>query len=143
MFFGPSAFQLRSKIHKKASPGRSKIKQKIGQHLDRIFDASWSQLGSILEGFWRPSWNQVATKWFQNSIPKTVKKSSLFGSPPDGFLVDFGSQHASQEGAPEIDFRRFFASWGLLGAKMAPRPPQTPPRGLLGAILNQFSFHFV
>ena len=56
----------------------------------------------------------------------------------DRFLVDFWSQHASQEGAPEIDFRRFFASWGHLGAKMAPRPPQTPPRGLLGSISGDF-----
>ena len=48
MFFGPSAFQLRSKINKKPSPGRSKIKQKIYQHLDPIFDRFLIQLGSNL-----------------------------------------------------------------------------------------------
>ena len=51
ILFGPSAFQLRSKIDKKASPGRSKIKQKIGQHLDPIFN-----------GFWRPTWLQDPSK---------------------------------------------------------------------------------
>ena len=40
----------------------------------------WNQLGSILGGFWEPSWSQVGTKWLQKSIPKTMKKSSPSGS---------------------------------------------------------------
>ena len=47
----PSVFQLRSEIDKNASPGRSKSKQKFGQHLDFLFDGFWDQLGSMLGGF--------------------------------------------------------------------------------------------
>ena len=140
MFFAPSAMPCRAKKSTKMLP-RAFQKHLSNQHpnLHRF----WNQLGSILGGFWEPSWSQVGTKWLQKSIPKTMKKSSPSGSLLGAIFWNFRPQHASQEGGPEIDFRRFFASWGHLGAKMAPRPPQTPPRGLLGAILNHFGFHFV
>ena len=119
MFFAPSALQLRSKIDKKASPGRSKIKQKIGQHLDPIFDGSWSQLGSILGRFWQPSWSQVGTKCHQNPTPKPIKKMITFWEPSGtifgGFLL------------PRAVFQ--FARIALmlaLGAKMGPRRPKKP-----------------
>ena len=78
MFFGPSALQLRSKIDKKAFPDRLKFKHKFGQHLDPFFDGFWDQLGSILGGFWRPSWSHVGTKWHQNPISKPIKKMITF-----------------------------------------------------------------
>ena len=55
-FFALPAFQLRSKIDKKASQDRSRFKQKFGQHLDRIFN-----------GFWRPTWVQDPSKTLQKS----------------------------------------------------------------------------
>ena len=61
MIVGLSAFQLRSKIDKKAPPDRSKINKKIGQHLDPIFDASG-----------RPTWLPRSS---QNS-PKSIKNRS-------------------------------------------------------------------
>ena len=45
MFLASSTFQLRSKIDKKASPDRSKIKQKIGQPLHPIFN--WKAICDI------------------------------------------------------------------------------------------------
>ena len=68
-------------------------------------------------------------------------------------MIDFGFQLGSQEGAPELNFRGLGASWdhlgailgpswGHLGAKMASRPPQTPPKGLLKAILEDLGLHF-
>ena len=73
MFLGPSAVQLRTKIDKKASPERPKIKQKIGQHLDPILDGFWNQLGSIFGGFWRPSWAQNRAEIGQKSVCKPVE----------------------------------------------------------------------
>ena len=62
MFFGPSAFQLRSKIDKKASPDRSKFKQKFGQHLDPFLMDFGTNLGRFWEGFG----GQVGTKLAPN-----------------------------------------------------------------------------
>ena len=66
MFFGPSVVQLRSKINKKAFPGGSNIKQKIGQHLDPIFDwflePSWVDFGTVLATKLEPSWSQMLPK---------------------------------------------------------------------------------
>ena len=117
MFFGPSAFQLRSKIDKKASPGRSKIKQKIGQHLDPIFDGFWSQLGSILGGLWRPSWRQVGTKCHQNPTPKPIKKLITFWEPSGAILNGFWLPKAP---ASCVQLALMLA----LGAKMGPRRPK-------------------
>ena len=121
MFFGPSAGRLWSKINKKTSPGRSKIKQKIRQHLDPIFDGSWNQLGWILGGFWRPSWSQVGTKCHQNLTPKPIKKIITFLEPSGAiFGVSWLPRAVSH-------FCRspFFLA---LGAILAPRRPQDAPR---------------
>ena len=52
---------------------------------------TWSQLGSILGGFWAPSWNQVGTKWHQNATQQIIKKMIALGRPQDRFLSIFGS----------------------------------------------------
>ena len=77
--FGSLGLPTSNKIDKKALPGRSKIKPKIGPHLDLIFHRFWFQLGWILGGFWRPSWSHVGTKWLQNRSQETIKKNITFG----------------------------------------------------------------
>ena len=89
MFFGPAACQLRCKIDKKTFPDRSEIKQKISQSLDAIFDQFLTQLGSILGGFWRPSWSQVGTKWQQNPTPQPIKKIITFWKASGTILSEF------------------------------------------------------
>ena len=78
MLFGPSAFQLRTNIDKKVSPGRSKIKQTSGQHLDPILNRFWSQLGLISVRFWRPSWApnrpEINQKTICAAIENMIKK---------------------------------------------------------------------
>ena len=71
MIFGPSALQLRSKIDKKTFPDRSKMKQKFGQHLDPIFDASWKPT-------WLPRPSQNPPKIDQNSMKNRPKHHSYF-----------------------------------------------------------------
>ena len=139
MFFATSAMPCRAKKSTKMLP-RAFQKHLSNQHpnLHRF----WNQLGSILGRFWEPSWSQVGTKLLQKSIPKTMKKSSPSGSLLGAIFWNFGSQHASQEGAPEIDFRRFFASWGHLGAKMAPRPPPHLSKRPLGIDFEPFWLPF-
>ena len=73
-----SALQLRGQIAKKTFPERSQIQQKIDQHLDSFFDRFLNQLGSILGGFWPPSWSQVGTKSHQNQMSKLIKKRIVF-----------------------------------------------------------------
>ena len=108
-FFGPSALQLRSKIDKKASPDRVKIKEKCCQHLDANFDRFGSQLGSILGGFWRPSWTQVGTKWQQNPTPQPIKNMIIFWKASGTIFNKF-----------LVPTRR--ARMGL-GRHLGPRPP--------------------
>ena len=71
MIFGPSAFQLRGKINKKGSPDRSKIKQKIGQHRDPFFDASWKPT-------WLPRPSQNLHKINQKSMKMGIKINHIF-----------------------------------------------------------------
>ena len=50
-FLVPRPFNFQAKLTKHTSPGRSKIKQQFGQHLDLLFDRFLNQLGSILGSF--------------------------------------------------------------------------------------------
>ena len=106
----------------------------------------WSQLASILGGFWEPSWSQVGTKSLQKSIQKDIKKMITFwialGSNFHGFWPPFGSQDGAQNphlGAkigprpPKVGTK--IGSKPQLGAKMAPRPSQDTSRDLFWMIL--------
>ena len=135
MILAISAFQLRSKIDKKASQDRSKFKHKSGQHLDPFFDGFWDQLGSILGGSCRPSWSHVGTKWHQNPISKPIKKMITFGRPPEPILINFWWILGPTWGGQGGQTNQFFGDLLALGAKMRPRPlqepykrPQEPPR---------------
>ena len=130
MFFGPSALQLRSKIDKKASPDRSKIKEKCCQHLDANFDRFGSQLGSILGGFWRPSWTQVGTKWQQTRPHNQSKIWSLLRRPPERILKGFWSQLGSNLDHLGLKTRLGGNVWGwdrgACGRPLYPSLPKTP-----------------
>ena len=138
MFFGPSAFQLRSKIGKKASPGRSKIKQKNGQHLDPIL----MDLGTNLARFWEGFGGQVGTKLGPNATKtrpqNQSKKLSLFGSPPDRFLMDFGSQEPFSNLLGSLSCWLLGPSWRQDG----PKTPQEAPRGAQDSLQDRFWSHF-
>ena len=132
MFFGPSALQLRCKIDKKASTDRSKIKEKCCQHLDANFDRFGSQLGSILGGFWRPSWTQVGTKWQQNPIPPPIKNMITVEKASGRILKGFWSQLGSNLDHlglhPAADVGSLGAPSAGLCTQGSPRPPQDPPK---------------
>ena len=87
ILLAPSAFQLRGKIYKKASPDRSKIKQKFGQHLDPIFN-----------GFWRPTWFQDPPKTFpksmKNRLQMDIQINHNFVCILNGLLVALGANMA-------------------------------------------------
>ena len=142
MILAISAFQLRSKIDKKASQDRSKFKHKFGQHLDPFFDGFWDQLGSILGAFCRPSWSHVGTKWHQNPISKPIKKMITFwkasGTNFNQFLVDFGSNLGGPGGSNESVFWWLVGSWSQDAPKTPPRAPQEAPRAPKSQILVDF-----
>ena len=72
MFLGPSALQLRNKIYKKRSPGRSRIKQKFGQHLDQFL----IDFGANLSRFWDGFGGQVGTKLAPNATKTQPQNQS-------------------------------------------------------------------
>ena len=135
----------------KASPDRSNINQKFGQHLEAIFDIFWNQLGSFSEGFRRPSWYQVGTKNNENPTPKSIKQitavwkasRSILGRfgrptwPPDRFLDGCKSSLLGKILVGEES--GWGGSWSgkfLIGEHQHPRPrkppkiPQDPPSRL-------------
>ena len=146
MFFGPSALQLRSKIDKKAFPDRVEIKYKSCQHLDANLDRFGSQLGSILGGFWRPSWIQVGTKWHQNPTTQPIKKIITFwkasGTNFNQFLVDFGSNLGGPGGSNEPAFWWLVGSWSQDAPKTPPRALPEAPRAPKSQILVDFWWIF-
>ena len=115
-----------------------------------------SQLDSILGGFWGSRWSPIGSKSLQKSIPKTIKKMITFWIAPRSNFGGFWPQLGPQERKPLFNFWSIFRSWGPLGPKISPRPlqeaswdpqdpsksplgtPKTPPRGLLGPILEDF-----
>ena len=125
MFFGPSVFQLRGEVDKKTSSDRSEINQKIDPNLDAIFSRFLNQLGSILGGFWPPSWSQVGTKWHQNPTPKPIKKMIAFWKGSGAILGGFWPPTwGVQGGSASVVFEGLLA----LGALLGPRWPKEPPK---------------
>ena len=90
--------------------------------------------------FSTPKWAKMGRN-ASKSIPnppkndhKTNKQNLLFGTLPDWFLEDLGSQ----KGRKQFNFWSLLGSWSRLGAKKPPRPPQRPPRSLQEASWDEF-----
>ena len=87
-------------------------------------------LGANLAGFAEGFGGQVGTKLGPSGNKtrphKQSKKCSLFGKPPDQFLMNFGSQLGSPGGGRQVVMLMGFRLLGLLGAKMGPRAPKKP-----------------
>ena len=141
MILGPSAFQLRSTIVKKAFPDRSKMKENLGLYLDWFFDRVWSQLGWLLGGFWRPSWRQVGSKWQQNRLPQWIKKMITFWWASGTIFNEFLVPTWLSRGSTSVDFYGFSALVAFLAPRWAQEPPRSPkrrPRQLPRPILEPF-----
>ena len=111
MFFGPSAVQLRSKIDKKTSPDRSKIKHKFGQHLDPISDASWRPT-------WLPRPSQNPPKIDQKSMKNRPKNHSYFLNPS---WSQCGTILVQLLGHLVPTWPNLVPTWSQLGPNMAPK----------------------
>ena len=109
-------------------------------------DRFWFQLGSILGGFWFPNRSQIGTKSHSTSLHKMSNKMIPFRIASKSIFEGFWPPIWEPKRGPRNAFWSFlFApgpSWGLHGAKMAPRRLQnasrSPPRGLLEASWHQF-----
>ena len=129
MVFATSAMPCWGKKSTKMVP-RAFPKQLSNQHpnLHRF----WSQLASILGGFWEPSWGQVGTKSLQKSIQKMIKKMITFwmalGSDFWRFWLPLGGSRGDPRMDPRMTFGGLFGSWGPDPPKSPPRAPQEPPR---------------
>ena len=119
-------------------------KQLSNQHSN--LDRFWSQLDSILGGFWGPRWGQVGTKSFQKSIFKSIIKMITFRIALGADFDRFWAPKWPPRGGPRNQFSTFLKllgpSWGHLGAILGPRWPKTPPRQLCGPILIDFGTIF-
>ena len=123
MFFATSAMPCWCKKSTNMVP-RALQKQLSNQHpnLHRF----WNQLGSILGGFWEPSWNQVGTKSLQKSIQKISKKIITFWISFGPIFGGFWPPTSTSKG---VQRNGFWRSWGGLGPSWIQDGPQTSPRG--------------
>ena len=102
----------------------------------------WSQLGPILGRFSGPRCGQVGTKSLQKSIFKCIRKMTTFRIALGTNFDRFWAPTWPPRGVTfvyKFDHLRFLGpTWGHLGAKMAPRPTQDPPRPLQEAPKTNF-----
>ena len=115
----------------------SKINQKIDPNLDAIFSRFLSQLGSILGGFWPPSWSQVGTKWHQNPTPQPIKKIIAFWKGSGSILGGFW--------APTWGGCKVVVGWlfWLLGPSWGQDGPRTPQDRLQDRFWSDSSWFLV
>ena len=71
--WAPRPANLEAKMAPKSIQDRSKVDQKIDWKLDRFFDRFLVDVGSVLVGFWRPSWSQNQPEIDQSSICKPIE----------------------------------------------------------------------
>ena len=101
-------------------------------------DGFLGQHTSIFGGFWVPSWTQNPKKIDLGPIKKLIKKLTPLGTPKNQFFVNFRLQDGGPWGGKTFRLEVLFCSWVGLGAKMAPRSPQDPPRPLPSLIFMDF-----
>ena len=85
----------------------------------------WSQLGTILGGFWQPRWGQVGTKSLQKSIFKTIKKMITFWIASRSIFDRFWAPTWGVQGGP-LGVRR--ATFSPLEPLLEPRCAKDPPK---------------
>ena len=94
-----------------------------------------SQLDSILGGFWGSRWSPIRSKRLAKSIPKTIQKMITFWIASRWIFAWFWAPTWPPRRETTIQILEHFS---LLGPSWAKDTPKTPPRGLLGPILNDF-----
>ena len=117
-----------SNFEAKLTNKRPQADQKSSKKLISILIQFLMDLGTNLGRFWEDFGGQVGAKLEPNATKtrsqNQSKKLSLFGSPLERFLVDFGSQEPFSILPGFSNFPVFFA----LGSILAPRRPQDAPR---------------
>ena len=95
-----------------------------------------------LAPFWDGFGSQVGTKLAPNRSKNRSKKQSKnlshFVSTFGRLLLDFGANLEPKSRRKMFVMLAYVGSWSHLGAKMAPGPPQDPPRRPPGSILDRF-----
>ena len=86
----------------------------------------WSQLGSMLGGFWEPSWSQVGTQSLQKSIQKVITKRITFWIALGRDFDEFCPQLGGLGGTTALTFRT--SCWCLGASCLGPRCPPDPSR---------------
>ena len=120
----------------KSIKNRPKIDQKTSRNimfqLGSISGPSWLHFGMILGAKMGPSWVQMAQKLkLKNDHKKDVLLNAFkidFGSPKGGPRRSWGGPRRSLWGAKAAPCWCLGGSWVPLGAKMAPRALQRPPK---------------
>ena len=95
----------------------------------------WSQLGTILGGFWQPRWGQVGTKSLQKSIFKTIKKMITFWIASRSIFDRFWAPKWPPNGRNQ---RLHFGALWALGGLLGPRWPQDPSKTSPGTDFRRF-----
>ena len=102
------------------------VPRSLHQHpnLDRF----WIQLGSILGGFWEPSWSQDRTKSLPKSIPRMIKKMITFWMALETDFHQFWLPTWPPRGETTIQNLEHFSLLGPCWPQDPPKIPQDPPQ---------------
>ena len=135
MAFGPN---LAAKTFPKSSQVGSKIHQKLDQDADQFL----IDLGANLGRFWEGFGSQVGAKLGPNATKTRPQnqsnKLSLFGSPPERFLVDFGSQEPFSNLPGSHSCWLLEPRWAQDAPRRPPEAPKIASKTDLGAIFVDF-----
>ena len=135
---------LGTKINKNRPNIHQKTALKSTLQFGSILEPTWLHFGRILGAKMGPSWLQMAPKIDPEN---DTKNDHLLDRLKIDFWSILGPNLAPKKGNHYSLFGLFFALGALLGPRCPKDPskrplgtPKTPPRGLLGAIFNDFGF---